>query len=100
MSDFRKILIEKLKNAEIEIDDSPAQGEEYDILKEIREEMVKIRKAKDLSQKDLACITGISQANISKIENGRYVPSVVVLKRIADGLGKRITVEFKDEEEL
>ncbi len=100
MSDFQRILAEKLKNAEIQIDESPVEVEEYDILKEVRESIVRIRKSKDLSQKDLAIITGISQANISKIENGRYIPSIVILKRIADGLNKRMSIEFLEEEEI
>lgn len=100
MSDFQRILAEKLKNAEIQIDESPVEVEEYDILKEVRESIVRIRKSKDLSQKDLAVITGISQANISKIENGRYIPSIVILKRIADGLNMRMSIEFLEEEEI
>lgn len=100
MSDFQRILAEKLKNAEIQIDESPIEVEEYDILKEVRESIVRIRKSKDLSQKDLAIITGISQANISKIENGRYIPSIVILKRIADGLNMRMSIEFLEEEEI
>jgi len=100
MSDFQKILAEKLKNAEIQIEDSPVEVKEYDILKEVRESVVRIRKSKGLSQKDLATITGISQANISKIENGRYIPSIVILKRIADGLNKRMSIEFLEEEEI
>ena len=100
MSDFQRILAEKLKNAEIQIDESPVEVEEYDILKEVRESIVRIRKSKDLSQKDLAVITGISQANISKIENGRYIPSIVILKRIADGLNMRMSIDFLEEEEI
>lgn len=100
MSDFQRILAEKLKNAEIQIDEFPVEVEEYDILKEVRESIVRIRKSKDLSQKDLAVITGISQANISKIENGRYIPSIVILKRIADGLNMRMSIEFLEEEEI
>lgn len=99
MSDFQKILEEKLKNATIEDEISDVQTLEYDVLKEVRETIVEIRKSKGISQKDLAEKTGIPQANISKIENGRYTPSVPVLKRIADGLEKRLTIEFVDEAE-
>ena len=40
------------------------------------------------------------QEKKSQIENGHYIPSIMVLKRIADGLNKRISIEFIDEEEL
>ena len=99
MSDFQKILEEKLKNAIIEDEVPETQAFEYDILREVREAIVAIRKAKDISQKELAEKTGIPQANISKIENGRYIPSIPVLKRIAGGLEKRLTIEFTDETE-
>ena len=47
MSDFQKILEEKLKNATIEDDVSETQALEYDVLKEVREAIVEIRKRKD-----------------------------------------------------
>lgn len=99
MSDFQKILEEKLKNAIIEDDTPETQVLEYDVLKEVREAIIEIRKCKNISQKELSKKTGIPQANISKIENGYYVPSIPVLKRIAEGLEKRLTIEFIDETE-
>lgn len=99
MSDFQKILDEKLKTATIDIDVQDAPSIEYDILKEIKDEIIEIRKIKKISQKELADKTGIPQANISKIENGYYVPSIPILKRIAEGLDKRLTVKFLDIEE-
>ena len=101
MNDFQKILDEKLRTAIIEPDDDDTLKIEYDIEKEIREKIIEIRKSKNMSQKELAEKTNIPQANISKIENGRFIPSITVLKRIADGLEKRLSIEFTDiEEEL
>lgn len=99
MSDFQKILDEKIKTAVIEDEISESYSIEYDIAKEIRDAIIEIRKSKGISQKELAQKTGISQTNISKIENGYYVPSISVLKRIADGLEKRLNVEFTNIEE-
>ena len=99
MSDFQKILDEKLKNTVIDNEQSEMQSLEYDILKEVREAIIEIRKNKNISQKELAKKTGIPQANISKIENGYYIPSIPVLKRIADGLEKRLYIEFIEEME-
>ena len=50
MSDFQKILEEKLKNAIIEDDTSETQVVEYDVLKEVREAIIEIRKCKNISQ--------------------------------------------------
>lgn len=98
MSDFLKTLEEKLKIAIIE-DSEEVKPIEYDVLKEVRDAIIEIRKTKNISQKELAERTGIPQANISKIENGHYTPSVPVLKRIADGLEKRLVIEFAEETE-
>lgn len=38
--------------------------------------------------------TGINQADISKPENGTRNPSVNLLKRLADGLGMILRIEF------
>ncbi len=99
MRDFQKILDEKLKSTFIEANTDEEPVIEYDIFGEIREEIIQTRKSRQISQKELAEKSGISQSNISKIENGHNIPSIPVLKRIADGLGKRLSVTFVDVEE-
>jgi len=42
-----------------------------------------IRKSQNLTQAELAQCMGTSQANISKLENGKLNPSVAFLKRLA-----------------
>lgn len=46
-----------------------------------------VRESRDLSQKDLAEISGISQPNISAIENGRRSPSADTLNRLLVACG-------------
>ena len=79
------------------VDDTP-EMEEYDIDAEVRDLVISARNAADLTQKQLAQRSGVSQANISKIENGNYHPSLSTLKRIAGALGKRLVVSFEDPE--
>ena len=79
------------------VDDTP-EIEEYDIDVEVRDLVISARNAANLTQKQLAQRSGVSQANISKIENGNYHPSLSTLKRIADALGKRLVVSFEDPE--
>ena len=47
-----------------------------------------------ITQKELAERTGITQADISRIENGTRNPSLAMVKRIAEGLGMRLKLEF------
>ena len=52
----------------------------------------------NLTQKELSKLTGISQADISKIENGTRNPSLNILKRLADGMGMRLELKFIPKE--
>ncbi len=102
MSDFQSYLDKALKNLDVNAtkkEDDSLQMIDYDIAKEISELLVSVRKELNISQKQLSQKTGIPQANISKIENGKYLPSLLVLKRLCDGLGKKLVVDFVDFEE-
>ena len=98
MSDFQKLLDQALEKVNLTpVDDTP-EMEEYDIDAEVRDLVISARNAANLTQKQLAQRSGVSQANISKIENGNYQPRLSTLKRIAGALGKRLVVSFEDSE--
>lgn len=99
MSDLQSYLEKALKEVQIPEIQQEEFVIDYDIEAEIREQIVVTRTSIGMTQKELANKSGVSQANISRIENGNYNPSIAVLKRIADGLGKRLIVEFADYEE-
>ena len=63
---------------------------EYDIINA----MIKVGKERGLTQKQLSELTGISQADISRIENGTRNPSLEMIKRLATGMGMRLKLEF------
>lgn len=63
---------------------------EIDIIKAL----VDARNSLNLTQKELAERTGINQADISKIENSTRNPSLNLLKRLADGMGMVLKIEF------
>ena len=52
------------------------------------------RNASGLTQKQLAEVTGIYQADISRIERGLANPSLSTLQRLAEGLGTELKIEF------
>ena len=92
MDDFERDLQQQLKN--------PNFKAEYDSLKpeyEIIQSIIDARKARNMTQLKLAEITGINQADISKIENGNSNPTLNMLKRIADGLGYEVHIEFRQK---
>ena len=63
---------------------------EFDVIRAI----VDARTSQNLTQKELAERTGIDQADISKLENGTRNPSVNLLKRLAEGMGMVLKIEF------
>lgn len=67
---------------------------EFDVIKA----MVEARTSQNLTQKELAERTGIHQADISKLENGTRNPSLNLLKRLAEGMGMVLKVEFIPKE--
>ena len=52
----------------------------------LSDKIKKVRKKRGLSQGGLAEKIGINAAHLSRLENGRYQPSVEVLKKLADAL--------------
>ena len=56
--------------------------------------IIAARKEQNITQADLAIRTGINQADISKLENGTGNPTINLLKRLADGMGMMLKIEF------
>ena len=61
---------------------------------ELAARLAEARDERGLTQRDLSKATGIVQGDISKIENGNANPSFSTLVRLAEGMGKKLKVEF------
>lgn len=86
---FRESLNEQLRDPEFK-KEWDALDPEFQVIRA----MIDARQQKQITQKELADITGIDQADISRIENGNANPSLQTLKRLAAGLGMAVKVEF------
>ena len=76
---------------------NPEFAKEYESIQpemDIIRAIIEARTSQNITQKELAERTGINQANISKLENGTRNPSVNLLKRLADGMGMVLKIEF------
>lgn len=86
---FEDFLNEQLKD--------PKVKKEYDALEAkyaLIESIILARKEKNLTQKELSQLTGITQADLSKIENGNANPSLNTLLKLAKGLGKKLQISL------
>jgi len=89
MSSYNEFKKELLKNPQVKA--------EYDALEpefNIIQAMIDARKQQNLTQEELSKRTGITQADISRIENGTRNPSLEMVKRLAKGLGMQLKLEL------
>ena len=89
MSEFREFLNEQLQDEEFKREWENIQPE-MDIIRAL----VDARISQNLTQKELAERVGMNQADISKLENGTRNPSLKLLKRLAEGMGMTLKLEF------
>lgn len=89
MTTLDELLEEQLKD--------PIFKEKYDALEPefmVMQAMIDARREKGITQKDLSKATGISQADISRLEHGTGNPSIRTLKRVANALHMSLKIEF------
>ena len=89
MKTFNDMLEKQLEDDEFRKEYEAIQPE-MDVIRAI----VDARASQNLTQKELAERTGINQADISKIENDTRNPYLNLLKRLADGMGMVLKIEF------
>jgi predicted transcriptional regulator len=89
MDDFEEFLNESLQEQEFR-----EEWEKSEIEYQITKMLVLARREKNLTQQELADITGVRQSNISRIENGSCMPSIATLETLAKGLNKTLKIEL------
>lgn len=89
MSDYRKYLDTQLQDPEFRTEYEKLEPE-FSIIQAV----VDARKSSKMTQKELSEKTGIAQSDISKLENGNSNPSIAMLKRLADGMGMTMKLQF------
>jgi predicted transcriptional regulator len=89
MTNFTKLKSEALKDPKVkEAYDSLEL--EFSIIRQILDKRLK----RGISQKDLAKKIGTGQSAISRLESGRYNPSLSFLKKISEALGSKLEVKI------
>lgn len=66
-----------------------------DTRKEVAQQLREVRKAQGMTQESLAELVGTKKSNISRLESGRYNPSLDFLVKVAKGLGKQLQIKVK-----
>jgi len=89
MSEWKEFLNEQLKDPEIR-----AEWEALEPEFAIVQAIIDARKNSGLTQKQLSERAGITQADISRLENGNANPSLNTLKRLASAMEMTLKIEF------
>ena len=63
----------------------------YEVARQLKE----ARKAQNITQEVLAERIGTKKSNISRLESGRYNPSLDFLVRVAEGLGRQVQITIQ-----
>ena len=86
LNDYLK---EQLKNPEFK-----KEWEKTEAAYQVTRALIEARLKGKISQRELAKKAGTTQAVISRIENMSVSPSIGLLQRIADSLGKKLEIRF------
>lgn len=86
---FDEYLKEKLRDPELK-KEWDASENEYQLINSL----IKARVESGLTQSELSERSGINQANISKIENGVYNPTVNILRKLAEAMNMNLVIQF------
>jgi len=86
---LNEYLEEQLKDPEFK-----KEWEKSEAAYQITRELIRARITGEVSQRQLAQKAGTTQAVISRIENMTVSPSIALVQRIANSLGKKLEIKF------
>ena len=66
-----------------------------EVLNSVSEEIQRVLDENNLTQEDLCQITNMSQSNVSKIQNGKVVPRIETLQKIAMATHTKLVISFE-----
>ncbi|MDE1548543.1 MULTISPECIES: helix-turn-helix transcriptional regulator [Lactobacillales] len=88
-----------MKWTDVKKDISSISQEDKNLI-ELTALLASLRKEKKMTQKELAEKVHVSQAQIARVENFSYTPSLKTITKIADGLNLELTFRDKTTKEL
>ena len=99
--DINSILeqINNLKKPVTETNEKTPQKDELrEVLNSVLDEIKRVMDENDFTQEDLCRITNMSQSNISKIQNGKVIPRIETLQKIATATHTKLVISFENME--
>lgn len=101
-SDDMNLIFEQINNLKKPVTkpkgDDLQKDELREVLGNVSEEIKRVMDENNFTQEDLCRITKMSQSNISKIQNGKVVPRIETLQKIAAATHTRLVICFESME--
>ena len=94
-------IFEQINNLKKPVSESKEKTVDYakdtlrEVLNGVSEEIQRVLDENNFTQEDLCRITNMSQSNISKIQNGKVVPRIETLHKIASATHTRLVISFE-----
>lgn len=71
---------------------TPKERAENDFVAELVGEVIQTRRSQNLSQRDLASISGIKQSVIARMESGKTDPRLSTVMKLLSTMGKTLSI--------
>lgn len=71
---------------------TPEERAENDFVAELVGEVIQTRRSQNLSQRDLASISGIKQSVIARMESGKTDPRLSTVMKLLSTMGKTLSI--------
>lgn len=89
------VSFEKIKADLLKDDEFRAEYEKLRPRYEAIEQIIRARKEQNMTQAELAERIGTQKSNISRLESGNYNPTLDMLIKIAQALGKKLSIQLQ-----
>lgn len=96
MNDFDQLIRDIDAEAQAEGPAAVAQLRAFEVQFTLAADLIALRKARGLSQKELANESGVQQADISKIERGLVNPTIGTVEKLARPLCAQVRMLPRD----
>ncbi len=84
-----------IKSELMQDDEFKSEYEKLQPRYEIISQIIEARKARNMTQAELAKLVGTQKSNISRLEGGNYNPSLDFLIKVASSLGKELKIRLQ-----
>jgi len=96
MNDFDQLIQDIEAEAQAEGPAAVAQLRAFEVQFTLAADLIALRKARGLSQKQLASASGVQQADISRIERGLVNPTIGTVEKLARPLRAQVRMLPRD----